>query len=500
MAQPLATIHLEVSTQAGDLQEDYESLLSDPQEPQGEQNSSPDKDLVNKEKDINKLFKGLKNKISEVVRSSSLPPLSKEPLVYMAHVILEEEKRHSEPGTMQGWRESWKEAIQDRVRDLVKKVPLESREKNVSWLAVHLGILGKTLEENLEKVERDLVNLYPPDFNVLETYESCHREAVTEHVKDLLERVTKMKDYHALLEFLVHRWGTDYEGSEILQQIKTLFCQSQKEDFMSSLGNIIVTEQVVWKLKERPEKTDDGFFTSSALTNICQVVESYKSSLKGIDANLGSSVVRICLEELVPFCKRFEETFSENTSFLLTSEHSDLLDICLWAQYHITYINSFHSIKEHVQCYRNTYSVELEKQLDGLTYRLSQKLMKYFQKDFKPFLDAMMTKKWLRTEKHFNEVTSRIEIFYGLCKSMRAPPVQGSSLNWLLPLGDDLSDIIGTKDEKNTKDLLIPLVNHFPDIREILLFSAASLITGLKNSKGTFLQAPIYGDDCMRSN
>lgn len=43
--------------------------------------------------------------------------------------------------------------------------------------------------------------------------------------------------------------------------------------------------------------------------------------------------------------------------------------------------------------------------------------------------------------------------------------IQGSSLNWLYPLGNYLSDIIGMEIEKNIKDLLNPLVSNYPDIR-----------------------------------
>lgn len=45
----------------------------------------------------------------------------------------------------------------------------------------------------------------------------------------------------------------------------------------------------------------------------------------------------------------------------------------------------------------------------------------------KPYIDGMMTKKWLKTDEDFKEVASRIENYRGLCKSMRAPSAQVSS-------------------------------------------------------------------------
>lgn len=46
----------------------------------------------------------------------------------------------------------------------------------------------------------------------------------------------------------------------------------------------------------------------------------------------------------------------------------------------------------------------------------------------KPYIDGMMTKKWLKTDEDFREIASRIENYRGLCKSMRAPSAQVSPL------------------------------------------------------------------------
>lgn len=40
----------------------------------------------------------------------------------------------------------------------------------------------------------------------------------------------------------------------------------------------------------------------------------------------------------------------------------------------------------------------------------------------------MMTKKWIKTDEDFTEVTSRIESYSGLCKSMRKPASQVNSI------------------------------------------------------------------------
>ncbi|XP_051506636.1 exocyst complex component 3-like protein 4 [Myxocyprinus asiaticus] len=490
-------------------------------------------DLVSKETDIITLFETLRNKMADIVCSSSLPSSqNKELLMYVATIILEEEKRQMKPGGMPGWMEAWRDAVQDGVRDTLKKVPLDSREQNTSWLAVHLGLLGKTIVEDLKRVEAELLSSYPADFKVFETYVSCHHEAVGEHLKRLLEHVTEVKDYYALLEFIIHRYPSEkIMGSfsilreeqrglklaeDCLNKIKNSLCHRLKEDFTAALENIIKIErEEVWRIKKTPDRTDNRFLTSQIHTDISQLIASYADNLKNVDENLRNSVVCFSLEEINQFLRRFEKEFSQNTCSLLTS---DLLDSCLWVEYHITYMNSLNLLKEHVLCYKESCSAQveqLEKEVDGLTQRLSQTLIEHFKADIKPYINGMMTKKWLETDEDFNEVISRIESYSGHCKSMRNPSAQffvndvhnyvvkeyvsqlmmqkysckntkkedaavkikeqwnelnklfeemGSSFHWLYPVGYYLSDIIGMDNLKNIKDILNPLVSNYPDI------------------------------------
>ncbi|KAF4105540.1 exocyst complex component 3-like protein 4 isoform X2 [Onychostoma macrolepis] len=536
--KPCAVLQIKDYIQRDMLKEAYLNLLSLHLELKLEQSALGEgeshSNLVNKEKDLNLLYDALRDKMSVIVRNSSaLPSRNKELLVYVATIILEEEKKQpGEPGEMQGWREAWRDAVLNGVRDTLEKIPLDSREQNASWLAVHLENLSKAVKENLERVKIELLSSYPADFNVFETYVSCHHEAVGEHLKSLLEKVTELKDYYALLDFIIQRFPSDLRDhqralvmEEDLNKIKTSYCHCQKEDFKLALENFIILETEVWKTKKSLIRTEDGFLTSKIHMDICQLISSYAENLEKIDENLGKSVVSSCLEELNPFYTRFEKEFSQHTDSLLTS---DLLDCCLWVEYQIAYINSFSSLKENVQCYKESCLAQvekLEKEVDGLTQRLRKTLMDHFKSEVKPYMDGMMTKKWLKTDEDFKEVVSKIENYSWFCKSMRAPSVQifvndvhyyiakeyvsqlmkkkysckktknedaaikikeqwnelrklfvemGSSLKWLYPLGNYLSDIIGMEIEKNIKDLLNPLVSNYPDISKKQLSAVLS--------------------------
>ncbi|XP_051506633.1 exocyst complex component 3-like protein 4 isoform X1 [Myxocyprinus asiaticus] len=534
-SMPLSVMEINKLIEMEVLEEAYVNLLSLRLELQREcqalEKEDCPVDLVHKEKDLRLLYGTLRNKMSNIVRNSSaLPSRNKELLVYVAQIILEEEKRQGEPGGMPGWREAWRDAVRDGVRDTLKKVHLDSREQNTSWLAVHLGLLGKTIVEDLKRVKAELLNSYPADFKVFETYVSCHHEALGEHLKRLLEHVTEVKDYYALLEFIIHRYPSDkIMGScslqpemkedqralpldkDFLNQIKSKYCSHLQADMRTSFDRIIELEnEEMWKERRKPE-TDEGLYSSHIDMDIWTNIKGLVQGSGRIDVNLEQKVVRACLEELKLFPKRFESAFVEWSNALSNSS--------LWAEYHISYMNSFSALKEHMACYKESCPIQFEqvqREIDGLTTRLSQTLMNHFKTDVKPFLRRQMTRKWFSFDEDFTNLVSRTKTLSEQSKYMSPTFKQtfvneahffvvkeyvsqlmknnyscknrknetaaskitmqweelkdlfqdmNSTLDWLHPVGNQLSKIVGCK-KTDVKMYLQPMVENYPDIRK----------------------------------
>lgn len=196
------------------LEEAHLNLLSLRQEFEREREQCAEEDspveLAKKEKDLSLLYGTLRDKVKTIVRdSSSLPSRNKELLVHVVRVIQEEERREGDPGGLTGpggWREAWREAVSEGVQAKLRSVHLDEREQNSSWLAVHLGLLGKAIVEDLGSVKKDLRGSYPPSYGVFGTYVSCYHGAVGQHLKRLQQRVTELKDYYALLDWIINRY------------------------------------------------------------------------------------------------------------------------------------------------------------------------------------------------------------------------------------------------------------------------------------------------------
>lgn len=530
---PLSVMQINKLIEMEVLEEAHLNLLALRQEFQREQEQSgggSSMELAKKEKDLNILYGDLRNKLGAIVRdSNSLPSRNKALLVHVARIIQEEEKRAEEPGGLpDSWKEAWGRAVDDGVWVKVRGVHLEKREQNVSWLAVHLGLLGKTVVEDLENVRRELKWSYPPSFNVFSSYVNSYHRVVGEHLKTLEQQATELKDLHALLDWILNRYKSErIMGSLCLQadmrdesrdlqledgflkRLKDKYCCRVREDTRLSLNKLIELEyEDFWKDRNNPER-EDGVLNSDFHMDVWTKVKGSINASRQMDAQLEPDVTSACLLELIQFPKRFESDLRRHCDALRPQP--------LWTEYHITYINSFTALQQHMEDYRATCPVQVEefsKEVKRLNTRLLQDLEDQFKDDVKLFLRRMMTRKWLTNEDDFDKLYDRTELLSQHCALMRPPNVQEfssrlhyhvvkeyvgqlmksnyscknrkhekaankirqqwrdlqelfknmeSTHEWLFPLGDDLCDIIGQKNTADIKDHLQVLVEGYPD-------------------------------------
>ncbi|XP_022057956.2 exocyst complex component 3-like protein 4 [Acanthochromis polyacanthus] len=530
---PLSVMQINNLIEKEVLEEAHLNLLSMRKEFQQEQQKHADDspmELAKKEKDLSLLYGNLRKKMGDIVRdSNSLPSRNKGLLVPVARIIQEEEKRAEEPGgLLDSWMEAWREAVAEGVKAKVEKVPLEKKEQNVSWLAIHLGHLGKAIVEDLENVKKELRWSYPPSFKVFSTYVRSYHRVVGQHLKKLEVEVTEQKDLYALLDWILNRYkserimgspslqpdmqaeNTDLQlEDEFLKQLKEKYCRKVKEDMRSSLDRVIELEdEEVWSEGKAPIK-EENILKSLFPMDIWTNVKSNAVNTRKIDAQLEVKVLSSCLEELKHFPTRFESEFRRRCSALRPQP--------LWTEYHIAYINSFTSLQEHMEGYEASCPGEVEglkKEVKGLVVRLMEVLEEQFKEDIQPYLRRMMTRKWLTNDDDFKQLYSRTNQLSQHCNLMMAQYVQGfagrlhlhvvkqyvgqlmvnnyscknrkhekaatkirhqwtelrnlfedmeSPHEWLHPVGDELSNIIGQKNKADIQNHLQPLVEHYPD-------------------------------------
>lgn len=487
--------------------------------------------LAKKEKDLNLLYTELREKVCTIVRdSNSLPARNKRLLEFVSRIIQEEERRASDPGGLSGsWMDFWRAAVQDGVQTKVDRVQLETREQNQSWLAVHLGILGKTVVSDLEGVRRELRWSYPPSFRVFSEYVRSYNTVLGRHVKKLDTLTSEVKDIHALLNWILNRYKSEAvmghaclqvdmteESTELLlepqfiPQLRDKYCNRVKESIRTTLDKITELEHSeFWEDKKEPEQTEEGVLISDMHMDIWTLVKSYVTQSRVLEPELEHRVSCCCLQELTQFPKRFDSAFRRQCD-PLRPQH-------IWTQYHITYINSFSTLLEHMEGYRQACPSDmasLSKEIKWFNARLLQDLQDQFKDHVKIPLRRMMTRKWLTNDEDFKNLYQRTDDLSTHCSVLKEPHSQElasalhfhlsreylgqlmknsyscknrkhmtaankirtqwgelqdlfrhmeSSHEWLYSVGGALCDIIGQKNASDIKDHLQPLVQLCPD-------------------------------------
>nr|XP_023656479.1 exocyst complex component 3-like protein 4 isoform X1 [Paramormyrops kingsleyae] len=527
----LSAMEIHDLIQSTRLEKAYRSFIFERQElkRQLEENGSktPSMHLKNKEKDLNLLYKALRDKMMSVVRdSNNEQPCDTELLVKVAQIIQEEEKREKDPGSGEwSWRDSWKEAVRDGVKAKIQSVTLDTKEQNRAWLAVHLGQLGKAVVEDLENVKNNLKKCYHPSFNVFNTYVDSYHQAIAQHLKEIYQKEIETKDSYALLKWILN----DYKSEELmgsptlqpdmcdnimvlpleddfLNQIKEKYWQQLKEVFMNIFRGIINTEQNNMIEKKEPEILD--WYHSEMHHDICKALDEYMTRIQEMNANLEGKLLCIFLDELQCFAERFGNDFEQ--------WYTDMSEP-LCAQYQIAHINSFISIQEYLEKHRATSAEQVEKvvqKMDAEVNKLGQTLMEKFKEKTEPNFKNLMRGRWISDEP-FREIVNDIEVLSELCQHMRPPYKQkfvdemhyfvakqyisqmmtsrwscgrrdherivftlrrqwgvlyenfenmSSSMNWVYPAGEHLVDIIEKKKSEDIKIVLQSLVKDYPDI------------------------------------
>ncbi|KAM9842135.1 exocyst complex component 3-like protein 4 [Aulostomus maculatus] len=440
---PLSVMQINKLIEMEVLEEAHLNLLALRQEVQLEWEQSGEDspvELAKKEKDLNLLYGDLRSKLKSIVcTSNSLPSRNKGLLVHVACIIQEEEKRAKEPGGLAGsWMEAWREAVSEGVKAKLESVHLEHCDQSTSWLAVHLGLLGKAIVEDLEGVQKHLRWSYPPSFDVFSTYVRSYHAAVRQHLKTLEQQVTELKDLHALLNWIINSYKSErIMGHPSLQpnmkdvsadlqlednfllHLREKYCCRVKEDMRSLLGRVIELEaEDMWTKGMNPEK-EDNFLNSVFHMDIWIKVKGNVVNAHQIDAALEKKVTVSCLEELEHFPKRFEMEFRRHSATLGPES--------LRTEYQITYINTFAALLQHMEEYQNSCPAQVEgfrREVRWLIARLMQALEDQFKEDVEPYLRRMMRRKWLTIDDDFQQLRSRTELLSQNCHLMRPPHVK----------------------------------------------------------------------------
>uniref|UniRef100_A0A3P9AZ65 Si:dkey-45k15.1 n=1 Tax=Maylandia zebra TaxID=106582 RepID=A0A3P9AZ65_9CICH len=389
--------------ETGELEEAHLNLLALRQEFHQQPESCSDgsaMELATREKDLNLLYGTMREKVSDIV-CDPLSDKNKKLLLQMARVIQEEEKRLREPGGLKdSWMDAWRESVSAGVQVKVQSVHLDRVEQNSAWLAVHLGLLGKVIVEDLENVKQELRWSYPPSFKVFSTYVRGYNRVVAQHLKKLEQQVTELKDFYGLLDWIT------------FEKAFSQHCTSHQPLWTEYRITYINSFTSLKHMEEYKETCKDGVngFQKAVDSLIDKLMRDLEDQFK---EDVKSYLRRMMTRKWLTNDEDFDQLYSRTK---LLSQHCSLM---MPPQQAFASKLHYHVVIEYIgQLMKSNYSCKNRKHEKAAT----------------------------KIRHQWNKLSDLFE-----------------DMEWLYHVGDDLSNIIGQKNTSDIKNHLQPVIENYPD-------------------------------------
>ncbi|NXT73012.1 EX3L4 protein, partial [Zapornia atra] len=495
-------------------------------------------EFVRKSKDVDLLYNSITNAIHSIVMGTlDHPTMEDSLLTSLVTLIAREEAAHPNTsnaagpgsdllGTPRKWREEWREAINKSARKRVLGVPMASKEKESSWLDLHLACLQKNLSKDLLKIKVSVKKCYPEEYRVCDMYVEAFHKAISSHLQDISQRPLEFNELYCLLDWVANIYHSELflghpdlkpevktENLSLLltpadwDKLENDYITSAKGKIESCFGNILtleVTEK--WEKEVYPE-VKENLYQSSVSFDIQTIIGEYMKISGVISKSLETKMLELCLAELHKFIPRFGEEFMA---------WSIAQDSPIFVPYFAAYVNSFHDLASGLERVFKVNTEELQKIFAALTENFTNIFLNKLKTKTKPLLKKILTKDWILAKEKPGSLASAVSQFSEHLQHMREPKGQellchvhkytvkeyiiqvikprrkmdgktrqrvsekmnqearilnntlidqGSDSDWLLPAIHHIANIIGENKKDKIKEHVNDLHQDYPDIR-----------------------------------
>ncbi|KAI4886494.1 hypothetical protein NFI96_024868 [Prochilodus magdalenae] len=202
--------------------------------------TSPSKDSSRrKAKDVELLYEALQKELWNVVRESLRSSTAGPNLGLVVQVLQQEEQADQDwaknEGAIQGGprprelKKRWKEAVAE-VADgnLPQRADIEAGE-----LATYLDKLRTHMVEDLGAARRNVVSVYPEEYDAFQVYAQSYHQAVTRRLQAIANTELQITDIYSLLDWLYNIYDS------LCCKLGKLFYSPEKRVFYGGLSAIL---------------------------------------------------------------------------------------------------------------------------------------------------------------------------------------------------------------------------------------------------------------------
>ncbi|XP_054868289.1 tumor necrosis factor alpha-induced protein 2 [Amphiprion ocellaris] len=406
------------------------------------------KDGGRKAKDVELLYEELQKELWAVVRESLRSPTAGPNLGLVVQVLQQEEEADriwavSEDASPGGPRprqlkQRWKEAVEE-VAD--GSLP-QRAEFTAGELDGYLDRLRARVVEDLGAAKRNVVSIYPQEYQSFQVYVQSYHQAVAKRLKAITDNQLEITDIYSLLDWLHNIYNRDVLGtvcitspfsrSELSPLLPSETVDRLELDCLNSVRAKVTTElsQVLDEEEKRWMETlhIEEFHITLATTVIQRLQVDLKRSAS-INRSLGSRVAQCSLNGLADFLYSFQrkvEMFHEGMQNGMFGDNEDG-----YVSKTIALVNCCPPFRGFVQrCAQCDPSVSEDslrranKCLDHIVQQGVRVLSERLYLHIRPFFERLVKRKWLNNTEAYEQIEAVVKEDFKKYRRMDSPPYQ----------------------------------------------------------------------------
>ncbi|KAK1900310.1 Exocyst complex component 3-like protein 2, partial [Dissostichus eleginoides] len=397
-----------------------------------------------KAKDVELLYEELQKELWAVVRESLRCPTAGPNLGLVVQVLQQEEQvdQDSLPGgpRPRGLKQRWEEAV-NQAADA--SLP-QKQEFTAGELGAFLDRIRARVVEDLGAAKRNVVSIYPEDYQPFMVYVQSYHQAVARRLESITDNQLEISDVYSLLDWLhnmynrYHQTTRNYTGNSLdvlgTVCITSPFSRSQLSpllptetvdrlelDCLNSVRATVTTElnQVLDEEEKRWMETlhIEEFQITLAKTVIQRLQVDLERSAS-INRSLGSRVAQCSLNGLADFLYSFQrkvEMFHEGMQSGMFGDNEDG-----YVSKTIALVNCCPPFRGFVQrCAQCDPSVS-----EDSLRRANKALDHIVQLGVRPFFERLVKRKWLSNTEPYEQIEALIKEHFKKYHRMDSPPYQ----------------------------------------------------------------------------
>ncbi|KAM9359262.1 exocyst complex component 3-like protein 2 [Symphorus nematophorus] len=402
-----------------------------------------------KAKDVELLYEELQKELWAVVRESLRSPTAGPNLGLVVQVLQQEEQADKDwaqgeaavaPGGPRPRRlkQRWREAVEEAADGSLP----QRAEFTAGELDGYLDRLRARVVEDLGAAKRNVVSIYPDEYQPFQVYVESYHQAVARRLQAITDNQLEITDIYSLLDWLHNIYNRDVLGTVC---ITSPFSRSQLSpllpaetvdrlelDCLNSVRAKVTTELSQVLDDEEKRWMESLHIEEYQITLAKTVIQRLQVDLErsaSINSSLGTRVAQCSLNGLADFLYSFQrkvEMFHEGMQSGMFGDNEDG-----YMSKTIALVNCCPPFRGFVQrCAQCDPSVSEDslrranKALDHIVHQGVRVLSERLYLHIRPFFERLVKRKWLSNSEPYEQIEALIKEYFKKYHRMDSPPYQ----------------------------------------------------------------------------